>query len=505
MKYFQRTVSRDLILWLTLAVVAAAAVLAGGYYYQSTIRSEMRLTAHATETMDNLSNVLTGRAWNLDKRGIRRVARAYLGSSHVAGLRVQLQYDDRTETVFESWPRNAGQMMGRKRAITRNDNVLGSVEVLFGRPAFGQMRATALFVMAGITLAAVIVIILGTSVVMHFVLRSPLKDLTRGIQKIAEGDYETSLEPVPQQDINEIVGHVNRMREQIASRTSRLQEEIKKREETEEELKKHRDHLEDLVEERTAQLRETNAELKRSNKELEQFAYAASHDLKEPLRKVTGFGERMEKHCGDRLGEKGKDYLERMTNAAGRMSDLIDDLLTLSRVSTKGEPFQRVDLEDIIANVLSDMQICIQETDAEIEVGDLPDLEADPTQMRQLFQNLIGNAIKFRKEDVPPAVRIEGEIVQEGDNEECCRITVEDNGIGFDEQYLDKVFTIFQRLHARSEYRGSGMGLALCDRIVKRHGGSITAESERGKGATFIVTLPREHAEMDDEADLQGE
>ncbi|MFO7958622.1 MAG: ATP-binding protein [Candidatus Brocadiia bacterium] len=240
-------------------------------------------------------------------------------------------------------------------------------------------------------------------------------------------------------------------------------------------------------------LRATMAELERSNRELEQFAYVASHDLQEPLRKIRAFGDRLETRCGDALPPKGQDYLDRMVNAAERMSKLINDLLALSRVTTRGKPFIPVDLGKVTREVLSDLEARIEEVDGRVEVDGLPTIHADPTQMRQLLQNLISNALKFHREGVPPVVRVQAEVVPDPDNGEVCRLTVEDNGIGFDEQHADRIFGVFQRLHARGEYKGTGIGLAVCRKIAERHGGRITARSRPGEGATFTVTLPTTH------------
>jgi PAS domain S-box-containing protein len=248
-------------------------------------------------------------------------------------------------------------------------------------------------------------------------------------------------------------------------------------------------------------LKETAAELARSNEELERFASVASHDLQEPLRKIQAFGDRLRAKCGDQLTEQGADYLERMLNAADRMRTLINDLLTFSRVTTRGQPFVPVNLSELVGEILSDLEVRIEQTAARVEVDDLPTLDADPTQMRQLFQNLVGNALKFHREGVAPHIRIQVDRRVQVEREEsaargsaACHITVRDNGIGFDEKYTGRIFNVFQRLHGRGEYEGTGIGLAVCEKIVKRHGGSITAKSRPGEGAAFIVTLPVSHA-----------
>jgi PAS domain S-box-containing protein len=249
-----------------------------------------------------------------------------------------------------------------------------------------------------------------------------------------------------------------------------------------------------LLEQETRQ----SQELARSNAELQQFASIASHDLQEPLRKIQAFGDRLKTKCNEALTEQGRDYLDRMQNAAGRMQTLIDDLLMLSRITTKAQPFVPVDLAQVIQEVLSDLEVRIDETKGQVEVGSLPTIEADSLQMRQLLQNLIGNALKFHPKTEPPKVRIYSQLLNDEEQQPTgnsitpthCQIVVEDNGIGFDEKYLDRIFNVFQRLQGRSEYEGTGMGLAICRKIAERHGGSLTAESTPGQGATFIVTLP---------------
>lgn len=251
-------------------------------------------------------------------------------------------------------------------------------------------------------------------------------------------------------------------------------------------------------------IEQSNEKLRLSNRELQDFAYVASHDLQEPLRKIRAFGDRLEKKFAETLGAEGSDYIQRMQNAAGRMQTLINDLLTFSRVVTKTHPFQTTDITEIAAGVISDLEVRIEETMGKVEIEELPVIDADPLQMRQLFQNLIGNALKFHRPDEPPHIKVSSNPVDcennnpqiyginypAGSDKKMCRIIVQDNGIGFEEKYLDRIFTVFQRLHGRESYEGSGIGLSVCRKIVERHGGEITARSEPDKGSTFLITMP---------------
>ncbi|MGF1478492.1 MAG: GAF domain-containing protein [Cyanophyceae cyanobacterium] len=271
-------------------------------------------------------------------------------------------------------------------------------------------------------------------------------------------------------------------------------------------LEKTNEVLEQKVQERTAELQQANQQLQlkveeqkrtaaelrnfaqrveQSNRELQDFAYIASHDLQEPLRKIAAFGDRLMTKYGHLLPQQGVDYLERMQSAARRMHKLINNLLDFSRITTKAKPFTAVDLNKVIQEVLLDLEIQIARTGGTVKVDQLATIEADSSQMYRLLQNLLSNALKYSRPDEPPRVRIRGHQLNEQ-----YQIFVEDNGIGFDEKYLDKIFTIFQRLHDRTTYEGTGIGLAICRKITERHGGTITARSQPSQGATFIVTLP---------------
>jgi PAS domain S-box-containing protein len=240
------------------------------------------------------------------------------------------------------------------------------------------------------------------------------------------------------------------------------------------------------------------SELARSNAELEQFAFVASHDLQEPLRKIQAFGDRLFTKCEGAIAPEAQDYLTRMQSAAARMRTLINDLLTFSRVIRSSEPFVQVDLDVVAKEIIGDLEVRIEKAGARVEVGEMPCIEADPMQMRQLLLNLIGNALKFQVPGSQPVVKVSSRLFSTKNGDQFCELTVQDNGIGFDEKYLDKIFAVFQRLHGRTEYEGTGVGLAICRRISDRHHGNIIARSQLGKGATFIVTLPVRQPKADE-------
>jgi light-regulated signal transduction histidine kinase (bacteriophytochrome) len=236
------------------------------------------------------------------------------------------------------------------------------------------------------------------------------------------------------------------------------------------------------------------AELQRSNNELEAFAYVASHDLQEPLRKIQAFGDRLARKDRAQISEQGAFYLERIQDAATRMRQLIEDLLVYARVTTRAQPFVPVDLNVVLAGVLTDLDEHIAQKGAQVEAQSLPIIDADPSQMRQLFQNLLANGLKFTPAGKPPRLRISTEEAPPG----RVHLVFQDHGIGFDTRYLERIFQVFQRLHGRGEYEGTGVGLAICKKIVDRHGGMITARSQPGEGATFVVDLPTQQPRQEE-------
>lgn len=258
--------------------------------------------------------------------------------------------------------------------------------------------------------------------------------------------------------------------------------------------------LEARVNARTSELSSSNTELNRSNADLEKFAYIASHDLSEPLRKITVFSHRLQDDENSHLSPEGKEYISRLQNSTQRMQTLITDLLTYSRVSRGGKGFSELDMNEVLQQTLNDLSVSIENAGAEIKAEKLPSIKAQPLHMSQLFQNLISNSLKFRQADLPLRIEVKGSIVKGSaafagsrylkQNAEYLQLEISDNGIGFEETHLDKIFDIFQRLHGHSEYAGTGIGLAICQKIADNHGGYITARSTPGQGSTFYIWLP---------------
>ena len=235
---------------------------------------------------------------------------------------------------------------------------------------------------------------------------------------------------------------------------------------------------------RADELVEINAELARSNAELEQFAYVATHDLQEPLRAVASCVQLLQKRYEGQLDEHAQEFITHAVDGTKRMQTLINDLLAYSRISTHAQEFAATDCEVVLEEALANLMVAISESGAVVTRDPLPTVSGDATQLTQLFQNLIGNALKFRG-DPPPKIHV-GAALENGD----WRFSVADNGIGLESQYFERIFQVFQRLHTRKEYQGTGIGLAICKKVVERHGGRIWAESQPGEGATFCFTIP---------------
>ena len=285
----------------------------------------------------------------------------------------------------------------------------------------------------------------------------PLSILTEAVKRATAGDFSKKVILTADDEFGQVAAALNNMTEQLD--------------------KSYKD------------LDDRNEALEKSNRDLQEFAFIASHDLQEPLRKVKAFGDLLQEEYAGAISGEGAEYIRIMQNAADRMRNLINSLLEYSRITTKAVTFIPVDLSEIAKETVNELDFTIAEVGGNVAIEELPSIEADPTQIKQLFQNLISNGLKYRKKNVQPVIKIYGRTLTES-GREICEVHVEDNGIGFDEKYSKRIFGVFQRLHKKTEYEGTGIGLALCKKIVERHGGTITVKSALGQGSTFIVTLP---------------
>ena len=315
---------------------------------------------------------------------------------------------------------------------------------------------------SGLTLTLATTLLLIIFIIGYAFLRliKPLQDLEKGAGLIGKGDLEYRIEVKSQDEIGRLAGAFNEMAASLQAYTTRLVQ---------------------------------------SNRDLEEFVYIASHDLQEPLRKILAFGDRLLDRYGDTFDEAGRDYMNRLHTATQRMQTLIDDLLIYSRVSTQTQPPVPTDLTAVAQGVLTELESLLQETGGRLEYESLPTIEADPAQMHQLLKQQVLNSLKFRRKEVPPIVELRGFLKKKfgSTSTEICQISVGDNGMGFEQQFAERIFKPFQRLHRREEYGGSGMGLAICRRIVEQHAGNITATSVPGQGTIITITLPaKQHEEM---------
>lgn len=402
-----------------------------------------------------------------------------------------LRYIDILAPVISATDGDSVDVLGNGSGVT-DQKIIGYVQL--GLTQEG-LRKRVRQIIASTAYFTVICVLVGVAVTLFLTKRiaSPIRELNMVTQKISEGILDQSIKITSRDEIsdlarafNHMMGRLRDYRGQVEERTTQL---VLANQKMAQEIAE-RKRVERALELKTK-------ELSRSNSELEQFAYIVSHDLQEPLRKVMAFGDRLLDKCGETISNDGKEYISRMQNASQRMKTLITDLLVFSRLRTKAQPFIPVDLAKIGREVVSDLEIKIEQTGGTVTLGELPTIDADPLQMRQLFQNLIGNALKFHRKGDAPVVDVQVCMLDNQENGSggnghtaLCQITFEDNGIGFDEKYADRIFGVFQRLHGRDEYEGTGIGLSICQKIVERHEGTIQAKSAPGKGAKFIITLP---------------
>ncbi|MBE2236764.1 MAG: HAMP domain-containing protein [Caldilineaceae bacterium] len=399
-----------------------------------------------------------------------------------------------------------------------DEEVLGAFSALGGsgwyviaeitqHEAYTPSRNATLLIVV-LMLALAIVMLKSNAAFLKHSVFEPLTHLAEGALRLGQGDLAHRIPDHRNDEIgqitnafNEMAADLERQNHAVVQKNLALTKEIDSHRQTQEELRILNSSLEERIAERTRELELLATDLTRSNKELQEFAYVASHDLQEPLRKVRAFGDRLAARSRAQLDEVSRDYLTRMENAAERMQALIDALLTYSRVTTQAQPLSAVNLHQVASEVVSDLEIQIERLHGEARIGALDTICADPLQMRQLLQNLIGNALKFHQEDVAPIVHLTGRWLAPGDPHRALHpacnddvpvyeLCVTDNGIGIDAQYTERIFQVFQRLHGRNQYEGTGVGLAICRKIVERHNGIITVQSTPGLGSQFVILLP---------------
>lgn len=361
-----------------------------------------------------------------------------------------------------------------KRPIFLKNKKIGDIQISADLRKYNSVIQNYLF-MAGIILISVFSIAVILSLILQKFLSKPIRTLANTVKHISDkNDYSIRVNHNYQDEIGELYSGFNRMISKVEKRNKELsfknlvlKKEIEQRGRAEENLKFY------------------SEELERSNQELNDFSTIASHDLQEPLRKIISFGDLLSTQTSE-IDEKGRKYVDRMQNAAQRMKNFIDDLLEYSRIDSKPKVFEKTDLNKVFAESLENLDVLISNTQTKISCNNLPSIEVDSFQFLQLFQNLIANAIKYKKPQVPPVIHAGARQIEN----DFWEISINDNGIGFDTKYLDRIFKPFERLHGKSEYGGSGMGLTICQKIVHRHGGSISATSIYGEGSTFKVNLP---------------
>jgi signal transduction histidine kinase len=391
----------------------------------------------------------------------------------------QYQHPDTTNEFSPPVCKKEGHKFGSDffklfKQIKDGEEIIGTV---FIQLDLSQMKSMLLFKAGTITLVGLtctLVAFLVSSRVQR-VISGPILSLAEVAKAVSEkDDYTARAIKKSNDEIGLLIDAFNEMLEQIQQRDSELVEA--------------KEQLETKVMERTAELSSTNEKLSRSNQQLQEFTYVASHDLREPTRKISSFGQMLADSLGDKLEDDDKENLNFMINGADRMQQMIEALLVYSRVSTKGVSPERVDLNEIVDQLNSlELAVKIEETNANLIIPEpLPAIEGDPAQIRQLIQNLISNALKYQKKSVLPEVIIRAS-KKEND---MVKVEVRDNGIGIKKEQYDNVFVMFRRLHSRQEYEGTGIGLAVCKRIVERHGGEIGVTSTYGEGSIFWFTMP---------------
>lgn len=381
------------------------------------------------------------------RRLFERLARLSAGESGADRV-VIAQINDRLYAELENMIEDAFRLSSAAQRVIRE-----SLE---------QGRVLAVVLLVSMSLLFTLV-----AVSIAFGIRRRIERLCVGVEQVADGDLGHQLGESALDELGKLSRSFDRMSRKLRETTV------------------SRDELQRQVERRTEELSHANRELKRSNQELQEFAHVASHDLQEPLRVLVSFAELLQQRYGDKLDDDAREFIGYMSDSAKRMRAMVRDLLEYARVETRGKPPQTVNMDRVAAQALANLRMAVGDAHVKVDIEPLPSVQGDPNQIERLLQNFIANGVKYRQGE-NPWVRVSGEAMS--DWVEFC---VEDNGIGIDEAFSERIFQIFQRLHTREEYGGTGIGLAVCKRIVERHGGEIRLQSVLGEGSRFCFTLPK--------------
>lgn len=447
---------------LALLITTTALLVNNYFFYQNTQRRKLEVLAEVisnnTQAAVAFRDIPSAEATLAALEAEKRVVLAAIydnGGKVFAVYRSELM---RGEVPADTTQAEAAVLRGGNfkvmRPIVVDEKLLGSIYL---EADDADVMAMLKFYL-GLSAIVIFLTTMATFLLAHRLQRlvtDPILDLTESAKKVSrDKDYSVRARKKTQDELGDLIDHFNQM---LA--------EIQKRDDS---------------------LLTSNKELAESNRDLEQFAYIASHDLQEPLRKIIIFSDRMKENMEDLTPAQRQDFFDRIHRTGHRMRRIIEDLLQFSRVSREDVLYEKVNLREVVDDALSDLELLIAQSHAEIHVGPLQEIEANKSQMHHLLQNLITNSIKFAKKDVPPEIRIDSVSLPGG----YVEIRIADNGIGFEEKYCDRIFKPFQRLHAKDEYEGTGIGLAIVEKIVTNHSGHVTAKSHPGIGTTFIVTLP---------------
>lgn len=484
-----RTVMSSLYSWISIVIFVIVVMAANSFYVVTTLNDLSALEARLFTT--------------------NRVINA-VNSLHVAVLRVEsgkrgflLTHDERYLTDYTETLNSINEVMEEVEVSAYSSDIEKQSErikqlLTLTKLKLNEMIKAVELAKAGRYDEAIAHVNANKGIVLYSDFETQFKEIDES-ERVMQGTHLANLMRLRRDSVNTLIISFTTTLLLIITIFLLLKINAKEHEKHLLELEDINEDLESRIAERTQELSMYSDELSRSNRELEDFAFVASHDLQEPLRKIRAFGNRLESGYADAIDDRGRDFLNRMLNAAERMSMLISDLLAFSRVSTRGKDFSDVDLNLVINSVIDDLEIAIDEKSAQINVDPMVTIRGDKSQLEQLFLNLLSNALKFQREGVTPLINIalstpddnDLKNMLQADDYDWIKITIQDNGIGFEQTFAEKIFAPFQRLHGRSEYKGTGIGLAVCRRIVERHNGHIDAQSTPDVGTAFTIIMPK--------------